>query len=114
MASRRTRRPPIPELRLAGLSVNYKYGAANSRKAHHVTYLVQGPRAIRGPWFIRRRMMPHQELREGLTFDDVLLLPQYSELLPSQCHVGTRLTPRIQLRIPLLASPMDTVTESRT
>jgi len=58
-------------------------------------------------------MMPHQELREGLTFDDVLLLPQFSDLLPSGCDVSTLLTPRIRLRIPLLSSPMDTVTESR-
>ncbi|MGO9263567.1 MAG: IMP dehydrogenase [Candidatus Binataceae bacterium] len=58
-------------------------------------------------------MMPHQELREGLTFDDVLLLPQFSDLLPSSCDVSTLLTPRIRLRIPLLSSPMDTVTESR-
>jgi IMP dehydrogenase len=57
--------------------------------------------------------MPYQELREGLTFDDVLLLPQYSELLPSSCDVSTMMTPRIKLRIPLLSSPMDTVTESR-
>ncbi len=57
--------------------------------------------------------MPYQELREGLTFDDVLLLPQYSDLLPSSCDVATLMTPRIKLRIPLLSSPMDTVTESR-
>jgi len=58
--------------------------------------------------------MPDQELREGLTFDDILLLPQASDLLPSECDVSTLLTPRLRLRIPLLSSPMDTVTESRT
>jgi len=41
------------------------------------------------------------------------LLPQFSDLLPSSCDVATNLTPRIHLRIPLLSSPMDTVTESR-
>jgi IMP dehydrogenase len=58
--------------------------------------------------------MPHSELREGLTFDDVLLLPQASDLLPSSCEVATMLTPNIRLRIPLVSSPMDTVTESRS
>lgn len=58
--------------------------------------------------------MPYRELRDGLTFDDVLLLPQFSDLLPSNCDVSTALSQRIRLRIQLLASPMDTVTESRS
>jgi len=49
---------------------------------------------------------------QGLTFDDVLLEPRYSEVVPADCDVSTRLTQRILLNIPLLSSPMDTVTES--
>ncbi|MGH7444295.1 MAG: IMP dehydrogenase [Longimicrobiales bacterium] len=49
----------------------------------------------------------------GLTFDDVLLLPAYSEVHPSQTDISTRLTARVRLSMPLLAAAMDTVTESR-
>jgi len=50
---------------------------------------------------------------EGLTFDDVLLVPSYSEVLPSEVSVRTRLTGRISLNIPIASAAMDTVTESR-
>jgi IMP dehydrogenase len=50
---------------------------------------------------------------QGLTFDDVLLLPSYSEVLPDQVDVGADLTPDLRLNIPLLSAAMDTVTESR-
>ena len=50
---------------------------------------------------------------EALTFDDVLLLPAYSEVLPRQVDTSTQLTPRIRLNIPLLSAAMDTVTESK-
>lgn len=49
---------------------------------------------------------------QGLTFDDVLLEPAYSEILPSECDVSTRLTRNIKLNVPVVSSPMDTVTES--
>ncbi|KUJ96331.1 MAG: Inosine-5'-monophosphate dehydrogenase [Desulfonauticus sp. 38_4375] len=49
----------------------------------------------------------------ALTFDDVLLLPAYSEVLPDQVELKTRLTPEIELNIPLLSAAMDTVTEAR-
>ena len=50
---------------------------------------------------------------EALTFDDVLLLPAYSEVLPSQVSLDTRITRDITLNIPLMSAAMDTVTESR-
>lgn len=53
------------------------------------------------------------EIKEGLTFDDVLLLPQESEVLPRDVDITTRLTNSISLKIPLLSAAMDTVTESR-
>ncbi len=53
-------------------------------------------------------------LGEALTFDDVLLLPGFSEVLPSQVNLETQLTKRIKLHVPLLSAAMDTVTESKT
>ncbi len=50
---------------------------------------------------------------KALTFDDVLLVPGYSEILPRDVDLGTRLTRQVRLRLPLLSAPMDTVTESR-
>ena len=56
-------------------------------------------------------MQQHPEL--ALTFDDVLLVPGYSELLPSQVKTHSQLTSNIQLQIPLLSAAMDTVTEAQ-
>jgi IMP dehydrogenase len=53
------------------------------------------------------------EIREGLTFDDVLLEPGPSEVMPAETDVSTQLTREIRLNIPLLSSAMDTVTEGR-
>ncbi len=54
------------------------------------------------------------EIREGLTFDDVLLVPAHSIVLPKEVDLTTQLTPNIKLNIPLLSAAMDTVTENRT
>lgn len=52
-------------------------------------------------------------VQEALTFDDVLLLPAYSTVLPKDVSLKTRLTRGIHLNIPLVSAAMDTVTESR-
>ena len=51
--------------------------------------------------------------KEGLTFDDVLLLPAESAVLPNDVATATRLTPTIALEIPIVSAAMDTVTEAR-
>ena len=53
------------------------------------------------------------KIREGLTFDDVLLIPQKSDVIPRDVQLATSLTPGIRLNIPLMSAAMDTVTESR-
>jgi IMP dehydrogenase len=57
--------------------------------------------------FMRRKILPL-----AITFDDVLLVPQMSSIVPADANVSTRLTRNIRLNIPLLSAPMDTVTES--
>src|SRR5882724_12055356 len=56
--------------------------------------------------------MLEDRISEALTFDDVLLVPQKSEVLPSQVDVSTRLTRNISLRVPIVSAAMDTVTEA--
>ena len=61
-------------------------------------------------------MVPHGSMRileEALTFDDVLLVPAYSEVLPREVDLSTAVTRRIRLNVPLLSAAMDTVTEAR-
>jgi IMP dehydrogenase len=55
-----------------------------------------------------------EEIKECLTFDDVLLVPGFSAVLPKEVEIGTQLTREIRLNIPLVSAAMDTVTESRT
>lgn len=59
-------------------------------------------------------MLDQEMLPRGLTFDDVLLLPAESSILPKDTDVSTTLTERIRLNVPLISAAMDTVTESRT
>jgi len=52
-------------------------------------------------------------IADGITFDDVLLLPQASTVLPADCDIRTQLTRNIRINVPLLSAPMDTVTEAQ-
>ena len=56
--------------------------------------------------------MEKLNITEGITFDDVLLVPRFSNVTPDEADTSTRLTNRISLNIPLISAPMDTVTES--
>ncbi|MEO5649097.1 MAG: IMP dehydrogenase [Ginsengibacter sp.] len=60
----------------------------------------------------RPSSLPQKFFGEGLTFDDVLLVPAYSEVLPRDVITKTQLTPNIELNIPMLSAAMDTVTEA--
>ncbi len=53
-----------------------------------------------------------EAINEALTFDDVLLLPRFSDVLPSETDISTSLSKNIKLKVPFLSSAMDTVTES--
>ena len=54
-----------------------------------------------------------EPIQESLTFDDVLLLPRYSQILPAETNISTNLSKSIKLKIPFISSAMDTVTESK-
>src|SRR3954463_10658427 len=59
-------------------------------------------------------MLPDGHLREALTFDDVLLVPAESDVIPKDVEVRTQLTSGIRLAIPIVSSAMDSVTEAAT
>src|SRR5215216_2413305 len=56
--------------------------------------------------------LPQKIVTDGITFDDVLLIPARSDFVPAQADTHTRLTRGIELHIPLVSAPMDTVTEA--
>lgn len=58
-------------------------------------------------------MKNRPEIKESLTFDDVLVVPRYSEILPREVKISTNLTKKISLNIPVVSAAMDTVTEAR-
>ena len=57
--------------------------------------------------------MQDNRIHDGLTFDDVLLVPQRSEIVPSDVKVDTQITKNLKLNIPVMSAAMDTVTEAR-
>ena len=54
-----------------------------------------------------------KKIQEGLTFDDVLLVPKYSDVLPREVNIKTNFSKNIPLNIPVISAAMDTVTESQ-
>jgi IMP dehydrogenase len=62
---------------------------------------------------MKRKVSKSPEIQESLTFDDVLVLPRYSEILPRDVNVKTHLTKKITLNVPIISAAMDTVTEAR-
>ncbi|MBS1707098.1 MAG: IMP dehydrogenase, partial [Armatimonadetes bacterium] len=50
------------------------------------------------------------EFKEGLSFDDVLLVPKRTDILPNEVDTGTELLPGVRLNVPIVSAPMDTVT----
>jgi IMP dehydrogenase len=64
--------------------------------------------------YVKELIMDEHSIQEGLTFDDVLLIPSLSNMMPKDADVSTYLTKTIKLNIPILSAAMDTVTEAKT
>src|SRR5204863_1576799 len=75
-------------------------------------YLPQAATLARIRFYPREKTMIHFPVPEALTFDDVLLLPAHSDVVPTQANIQTQLTRNIRLNIPIISAAMDTVTES--
>src|SRR5881628_3699501 len=75
-------------------------------------YLPQAATLSRIRSYPREKTMIHFPVLEALTFDDVLLLPAHSDVVPTQANTQTQLTRNIRLNIPIISAAMDTVTES--
>src|SRR5881392_168695 len=75
-------------------------------------YLPQAATLSRIGSYPREKTMIHFPVPEALTFDDVLLLPAHSDVVPTQANIQTQLTRNIRLNIPIISAAMDTVTES--
>src|SRR5262245_31577271 len=98
-------------------------GAASSRRCASAQYKTAPPRHGRPftrpasagivPRSIPRPEVPMRIIHEALTFDDVLLDPAYSEILPREVQLKTQLTRSLALNIPIVSAAMDTVTEAR-
>ena len=69
-------------------------------------------RQIKHPNLFAMQLDPHKFLAEGLTYDDVLLVPAYSEVLPREVDTSTYLTKKIKLNVPIVSAAMDTVTDA--
>src|SRR3954463_12920413 len=83
-----------------------------ARLTRHSGARLSGPGAI-GIISFCGQGFPMRVIQKALTFDDVLLVPAHSTVLPREVSLSTRLTRTIQLNIPLLSAAMDTVTEGR-
>jgi len=105
---------PLAVFWVRGFFCNFASG--RSKKAREKVCSIGGEQGSGEPWKVKSEaliMLEKFAPYEGFTFDDVLLVPGYSEVVPADVDVSWKITPEISLRIPLCSAAMDTVTESR-